>query len=219
MSDSILHPNTERLQSLVEGILDDAERVVIESHLVDCATCQTEVEEWRSLFATLASMPQFSPSLQFADRVMASVVLPDPWYVRALAKVGDRVQVIAPKTTRGWAFATAFLALPFTLFAVFATWLLSKPYMTPANVYAFVMDRGGKLMNIVAEGAVSQLLQTDLALFAARQLDALSSAGVGTAGAFLAAVAVATASSAYILYQNLFRANAHRNERYASYSF
>ena len=219
MSDSILHPNTERLQSFVEGILDDADRVVIESHVVDCVSCQTEVEEWRTLFSTLASMPQFSPSLQFADHVMASVILPDPWYVRALAKVGDRVQVIAPKTTRGWAFATAFLALPFTIFAVLATWLLSKPYMTPSNVIAFVMDRGGKLINSVAEGAVGQVLQTDLALFAARQLDALNNAGLGTAGALLAAVAVATASSAYILYQNLFRANAHRNERYASYSF
>jgi hypothetical protein len=75
------------------------------------------------------------------------------------------------------------------------------------------------VINSVAEGAVGQLLQTDLALFAARQMDALNNAGLGTAGALLAAVSVATASSAYILYQNLFRANAHRNERYASYSF
>jgi hypothetical protein len=136
-----------------------------------------------------------------------------------VVKVGDRLQVIAPKTTRGWALASAFLALPFALFAVLATWLLSKPYITPSNVFAFAMDRGGELVNSMAEGLVSALLQTDMALFATRQLESLTSAGLGTAGALLAGVAVATAGSAYILYQNLFRANAHRNERYVSYSF
>jgi anti-sigma factor RsiW len=217
--DSILHPNTERLQGFVEGILDDADRAIIESHLVQCATCQTEVEEWRSLFSVIATLPQFTPSIHFADNVMRSIVLPDPWYVRALAKAGDRLQVIAPKTTRGWAFASGVLALPFALFAVLATWLLSKPYMTPSNVFAFAVDRGGDLINSVVTGAAAQLLQTDFALFVARQLQALSEAGLGTAGALLAAVAIATAGSAYILYQNLFRANAHRNHRYVSYSF
>ena len=217
--DSILHPNTERLQSLVEGLLNEGDRAIIESHLLECATCQTEVEEWRSLFSVLATLPQFSPSVHFADNVMASVILPDPWYVRALAKAGDRLQVIAPKTTRGWAFASAFLAVPFTIFAVLATWVMSKPYMTPSNVFAYLVSRGGQLINSIAEGATAQLLQTDVALFAARQLEALSNAGMGAAGALLAAVAVVTASSAYILYQNLFRANAHRNQRYVSYSF
>ena len=219
MTDSILHPNTERLQSFVEGILDEGDQVIIESHLLDCATCQTEVEEWRSLFSVLATLPQFSPSVHFADNVMRSVVLPDPWYVRALVKAGDRINVIAPKTTRGWAFATAFLAVPFAIFAVLATWIMSKPYMTPSNVLAFAVDRGGRLVNSVAQGMTAQLLQTDIALYVARQLETLSNAGMGTAGALLAAVAIATAGSAYILYQNLFRANAHRNQNYASYSF
>ncbi len=218
-SDSILHPNTERLQSFVEGTLGDSDRAVLESHIIECGTCKNEVEEWRSLFSVLAALPQFAPSIHFADNVMASITLPDPWYVRALVHVGDRLQIIAPKTTRGWAFATAFMAVPFVLFAAVATWLLSKPYITPGNVMAFALDRGGALINSVAQGAFAQILQTDVAVFSARQLEALSSAGLGTAGALLAGVAVATAGSAYILYQNLFRANAHRNESYVSYSF
>jgi hypothetical protein len=150
---------------------------------------------------------------------MLSVKLPDPWYVRALIKVGDRVQTIAPKTTRGWAFATAFLAFPFAIFAALATWLLSKPYMTPSNMFAFTVHRGSELLGSASQAVLAYLLQTDIALFVARQLEVLASAGVGTAGALLAGVAVATAASAYILYQNLFRAHAHRNERYVSYSF
>jgi hypothetical protein len=219
MSDSILHPNTERLQNLVEGTLGEAEQAVVESHLLGCATCQSEVEEWRSLFTVLATLPQFTPSVHFANNVMAQVRLPDPWYVRALVHVGDRLHAFAPKTTRGWALVTAFLALPLVLFTLVATWLLSKPYFTPTNVFAFVWHRGELLLGSAAEAVKLQLLETDVALFLARQLEALASAGVGTAGALLAAVAIATAASAYILYQNLFRADAHREQRYVTYSF
>jgi anti-sigma factor RsiW len=219
MSDSILHPNTERLQSFVEGILGDAERVVVESHLHDCTSCQTEVEEWRSLFSVLATIPQFSPSIHFADNVMRSVQLPDPWYVRALVFVGDRVHQVAPKTTRGWATATAFLALPFAIFAALTVWVISKPYVTPVNVFAFALDRAGEFVSAVAQGALASILQTDIALLVARGLNAITTAGVGTAGALFAGVAVATAASAYVLYQNLFRAQAQSNQGYVTYSF
>ncbi len=141
MSDSILHPNTERLQSFAEGILGEGDRVVLESHLLGCPDCTGQVEEWRALFSMLSELPQYTPSIHFADNVMRGVQLPDPWYVRALVVVGDRVQKFAPKTTRGWAFATAFMALPFTAFALVATWLLSKPYITPSNVLAFIYHR------------------------------------------------------------------------------
>lgn len=219
MSDSILHPDTERLQSFVEGTLDEGGRAVLESHLVACTACHSEVEEWRSLFTVLATMPQFSPSPKFADHIMSAIQLPDPWYVRALVRVGDRAQRYAPKTSRGWALAAACLALPMTLFAVLATWLLSKPYMTASNIFAFTLHRGEAFLNSAARGVISQALQTDVALFVVRQLDALTSAGVGAAGTLLAVVAVTTIVSIYILYQNLFRAKAHKNDHYASYSF
>ncbi|HEY0808900.1 MAG TPA: zf-HC2 domain-containing protein [Longimicrobiales bacterium] len=219
MSDSTLHPNTERLQSFVEGILGDAERVVVESHLLSCTTCQTEVEEWRSLFGMLATMPQFSPSIYFADNVMRSVQLPDPWYVRALVFVGDRLHQVAPKTTRGWAAATAFLSVPFAIFAALTAWVISKPYITPRNVFAFAYTRVEAFATNAVQAGLDSILQTDIALFVARGLNAIATAGVGTAGAMFAGVAVATAASAYVLYQNLFRARAQTNQRYVTYSF
>lgn len=219
MTDSILHPDTEKLQSFVEGTLDEGGRAVLESHLIGCPACQSEVEEWRSLFTVLATLPQFSPSLKFADHVMAAVQLPDPWYVRALVSVGDRAHRFAPKTSRGWALAAACLALPMTLFAVLATWLLSKPYMSASNILAFVLHQGEAFLNSAARGVISQALQTDVALFVVRQLDALNSAGVGAAGTVIAGIAVTIVVSIYILYQNLFRADAHKNDHYASYSF
>jgi anti-sigma factor RsiW len=219
MREANLHPDTEKLQSFAEGDLGEADVAVLESHLLGCSSCQKEVEEWRSLFAVLSGLPQFTPSVHFADNVMRSVTLPDPWYVRALAQVGDRLQVYAPKTNRGWALATACLALPITVFAALTVWVMSKSYLTPSNVFAYAMDKSGSFMGEVAKGALAQLLQTDLAMFAARSFADLSAAGLETAGALLAGVFIATAGSAYILYQNLFRATAQRNRHYASYSF
>ena len=192
---------------------------MIESHLQGCTTCQTEVAEWRSLFSMLAAMPQFSPSVYFADNVMRSVQLPDPWYVRALVLVGDRLQQVAPKTTRGWAAASAVLSLPFVIFAALAAWVISKPYLTPSNVFAFALSRAEGFVSDVAQGALASILQSDIALFVARGLNALTTAGVGTAGALFAGIAVATAASAYVLYQNLFRAQAQSNQGYVTYSF
>ena len=105
MNDPMIHPTAEKLQSFVEGLLDVSDRAVLESHLIACPACQSEVAEWRSLYNVLAAMPQMEPAKGFANRVMSHVTLPDPWYVRALVFVGDRAHQFAPRTTRGWAAA------------------------------------------------------------------------------------------------------------------
>src|SRR5690606_15160866 len=104
----MLHPTPERLESYVEGALDDAERAVIESHLVTCARCQAEADEWKAVFAALSSLPRFAPSPGFADRVMAGVQVRQPWTVRVM----DLLRRLVPSGTTGWLLATALLALP-----------------------------------------------------------------------------------------------------------
>jgi hypothetical protein len=220
MKDSNLHPDTEKLQGIVEEALAAGERVVVESHLLGCADCRNEVEEWTSLFAMLSTMPRVAPSFGFANRVMAHVELPDPWYARLPARVGAQLRTFVPKTTRGWAAATACLALPIAFFAALAAWLLSKPYITPQGLVAFTYGKVQGAIEAVATGAMSTVLQSDVALITARSLDAVTSAGAGAAGALLFAVSMATALSAWVLYQNLFRTKATReNRHYATFSF
>ena len=220
MNNPIHHPAAETLQSFVEGLLDGSDRAVLESHLLGCAECQSEVEEWRSLYLALGAMPLLAPSRGFTNRVMAHVRLPDPWYVRVPALVGARLQVFVPQTTRGWAIATACLALPMLFIAAVTAWVLSKPYITVNSVLAFTYEKGNEVLDSVAAGTMATVLQSDIALFAVRGLDALRNAGLGAAGALAVAVSMATALSAWVLYQNLFRTPMKReNRHYASYSF
>jgi hypothetical protein len=216
----MIHPDMERLQLYIEERLGDGDRAVLESHLLGCAACQSDVEEWRSLFTMLATMPYHAPAKGFADRVMAHVVLPDPWYVRAAARVSNQLQVFTPRTTRGWAFATAFFAVPIAFFAALTAWILSKPYITPNGLVSYAVDRTQAAVDSAAQGTLATILQSDIALFFARGLDALANAGLGTAGALAAATAMAMALSVWVLYQNLFRMTTRReNHTYVSYSF
>jgi|SRR5688500_5744948 len=220
MNDPMIHPTAEKLQSFVEGLLDVSDRAVLESHLIACPACQSEVAEWRSLYNVLAAMPQMEPAKGFANRVMSHVTLPDPWYVRVPARVAERLQVFVPQTTRGWAAATAFLAMPMLFFVGVAAWVLSKPYITAQGLMSFTYAKASAIVNSVATGTWSTILQSDAALLAVRGMNAVSNAGLGAAGALVFAVSLATALSAWVLYQNLFRPTMKRAIRhYVSYSF
>ena len=73
MNERMLHPTTEILEAFAEGGLDAADGAVVQSHLLGCHRCDSVVEEWRSVFYSLAQLPRLAPSRGFAERVMAHV--------------------------------------------------------------------------------------------------------------------------------------------------
>lgn len=199
----------------MEGALADAERAVLESHLLGCTRCQAEVEEWQALFSVLSELPQLSPSPGFADRVMAGVKLPEPWYVRATA----RVERWLPKTTRGWALVTAILSLPVLTFGALGLWLVSQPYLSVSMLLAFIQVRGAELMRAVGGRAAEAILTSEATLWLTRQVEAVGTAvTVEQIGALAALLAALTAVSAWVLYRNLFQTST-RETHYVSYSF
>lgn len=220
MNDPILHPTADRLQAFTEETLAEAERAVVASHVQTCEACQGEVEEWRSLFSVLATLPHYDPSPHFADLVMSGVTLPDPWYVRAAARVSAQLQVFTPKTSRAWAFAGAAMSMPIMLFGALTMWLLSKPYVTPQSLYSFAAERLHNFASGTASNTMASVLQSNLALYAFRALARIADAGLGTAGALALGIAMLIALSAWFLYQTLFRKTTKREDHdYASYCF
>jgi hypothetical protein len=214
------HLSAETLQTFAEGLLPDGDRAVVESHLVACTRCQSQAEEWRTLFAALSALPRFELSAGFPDRVIAglhsshatSIV---PWLQRA----GRMAVRVAPKTTRGWAVAAAFLALPVVSGGLVLAWLLSSPYITAATLWAFVTDRGAHALQSLGSGTISWAMKTDAAAFIVRTSGQLvHQIGMSGVGALIAGGAFATTLSAWVLYKNLFRSPS-RETNYVSFSF
>jgi anti-sigma factor RsiW len=233
MINDMKHPSAERLEAFAEGRLPAGDRVVIESHVLGCPDCQMGVEEWRALFAALEGLPHFEPSPGFAERVMASVrVAPAPhrstrwdWQSAQKAVVAwgeDTARAASrflPRTTFGWAMATAFLSLPFVLMAAAMGWLVSRSYLTPQSLWAFASEQTASGLRSLGETAVTTALQTDMAAWLVAQAVAfMGRAGLTGVGVLLATACIATALSAWVLYRNLFRTPA-RDTNYASYSF
>jgi anti-sigma factor RsiW len=195
------HPTSERLEAFVEGILDEGDRAVVASHLLACPRCEGEVEEWRSLFAVLRSLPSFVPEPGFATRVMAHVRIPAPWHARASGFFSRFI----PRTTGGWAVAAALLAIPVLTGVSFMAWLLSKSYVTANGLWVFATGQFSSVAGRTARGLFDGLLETSVAAWVARGLDAAQSAGVREVGVLAVGGALLTIVSAWVLYRYLFR--------------
>lgn len=106
------------------------------AHLAGCPDCQERASAEREIVTLLSALPLMSPAAGFADRVMAQVVVPDPFAIRSLQTVRRRVLA----TRRSAALAAGLLVLivgsmtasvVWTLghqqaLAAFGTWLLSE---------------------------------------------------------------------------------------------
>jgi hypothetical protein len=205
----MLHPTTERLEAYVEGLLNQSDRVVIDSHLLGCPRCQQEVDEWLALFAALSDLPELTPSPNFADRVMARVrISPRKAWQEQTARAGALIARVLPKSTFGWGVATALLALPVLLGGGITAWLLSKPYVSVATLWTYASTLIVDGVVGLGSGFVSTIMQTDVVAWSVEQgralLSAAGTSGVGVGGIALAAVG-ATTLSIWVLYRNLFR--------------
>jgi anti-sigma factor RsiW len=214
------HPTTDRLEAYVEGLLDDGERAVVESHLLSCAPCQHEVDEWLALFAAISDLPELEPSPNFADRIMVHVRISPKWaWQEQAARASAMIAHVLPKTTFGWGLATAFLALPMLLGGGLTLWLLSRPNVSVVTLWSFLSSQITDGARAFGAAAVSTVMQADIVAWVVAQGAALlSTAGTAGLGAVAATAAITTMLSIWVLYRNLFRTPS-RNSNYALFSF
>jgi anti-sigma factor RsiW len=182
--------------------MSDADRAVLESHLVGCTQCAGEVEEWRALFSALAAMPHLDPTPGFADRVMAGVRVHHPWPARLAALV----RRLVPATTMGWFLVTVLLSLPALTMGGAVTWLISRPWLSLDALWIFITFRVEAALFALAKRAGAMVIESQATLWvvdAVKQL--LTWLGVPGIGAAAAIGAVLITLSIWTLYQNLFR--------------
>jgi len=202
------HLTAESLQGYVEGAIGDTDRAVLESHLLACTQCSTELEEWRSLFTTLAGLPQLTPATGFSDRVMARVRIPAaaPFWAQWAAGARQLAHRLTPRTTGAWALASAFIALPLLLGGGVVTWLVSKDYITAQSLWVFATDRAASGLQSLGASTLTALIQSSAASWLVAQARSLTAnAGARGLGALALCGGVMTMASIWILYRNLFR--------------
>ena len=214
MSDTLRHPDPERLQALVEESLDGPGTAQVQAHLTTCTRCRSEVEELRSLFGMLSSLAYHAPAAGFADRVMAGVRIRQPWHARA-AEWLDR---LAPKTTRGWAVATSMVALPAVALSALLWWLMSRPGVTVQGLWVMSTEFAGRGLDGAWGWLWSHVTASSLAAWATSAGEVVASVGRGGIGLGVVMFVTLTAASIWILYKNLFRTEARRTD-YASFVF
>lgn len=214
MRETADHPTPERLEAFVEDGLDGADRAVVGSHVATCDRCRTEVTELRSLFEALAGLPELAPSIAFADRVMQGVRVRRP----VMERVNEWIERLTPSTDRGWAFATALVAMPVVALAVVAWWILSHPEVSVESLWLVSTVMLGEATAGAWQWAWARFAASNLAFWAGSLLDSAASLGRGGLGLAAVMFATMTVASVYVLYENLFRTHARRTE-HASYLF
>lgn len=205
------HPDSERLEALAAGEVNRGDAAVIESHLVGCARCREEVEEWRALFGALAELPGLEPSAHFADAVMARVAVRSVWAERFAALL----RWVTPRTTTAWALVAAVLALPALVYAGVFAWLATQPWFTLSGLSVFVQQTlpawfggfGERLLGMVVYYGPVQSVLTSVGMLDSGQL-ALYAAAFGTT----------VIVSGWVLYTNLIH-TPKRDSGYATYAF
>jgi anti-sigma factor RsiW len=214
------HPTADRLEAFVEGTLREGERVVLESHLLSCPACQTQVEEWRALFTALAALPQFEPSIGFANRVMAHVrIAPQAAWQEWAERANALITRVTPKTNYGWSLAAALFALPVILGGSVIAWLVSNSYISPDGLLSFTRESLVEGLQGIGSTAIVAIMQTDIAAWVVASVGAvINTAGVTGLGAILAGAGTMTVLSIWVLYRNLFRSPSRESD-YALFSF
>ncbi len=137
------HPEPDRLQDLLDGILLGPELVETRAHLAACSNCRTEMVQWRELAAHLEGLSNLAPSPGFEERVMARVRARAPAVATAAARsrsarLWSRVGALRPRTRRAWAVACGVVVAPTAAASALAYFVLSHPALTPGYLLSFL---------------------------------------------------------------------------------
>jgi anti-sigma factor RsiW len=200
----MLHPAPGEVEAYAAGTLGDADRAVLESHLLGCEQCAGEVEEWRALFSGLASLPYLEPTPGFVDRVMANIEIRQPWPLRVAALL----RRLIPTTTWGWSLVLGFFSLPVLVMGGAATWFISRPWITVEGLLLFFRIRAESMLLALVQRTAAVVIESQATLWVidgVRQL--LTRLGAPGFGAAAMIGAVLIMLSIWTLYQNLFRAS------------
>lgn len=123
-------------------------------HLDRCQACLDRVRAEREIADQVAGLPLLSPAEEFAERVMAAVVVPDPFAIRSLQATKRRL--IA--TRKSAALAASLVLVLLGSMAGSIVWTLGHQE-TLATLGGWLMSQGGQVAWLSLRGVASNIIE------------------------------------------------------------
>ena len=125
-----------------------------QQHLDQCQACLERARAEREIVEQIAALPLMSPTADFAERVMASVVVPDPFAIRSLQATQRRLFA----TRKSVAVAASLALLLLGSMAGSIAWTLTHQE-TLASMGTWLLAQGGQFAWLSLRGLASNLIE------------------------------------------------------------
>jgi hypothetical protein len=144
------HLSPEEIDACLAGVSTPESQ----HHLDQCQTCLELVRAEREIVDLIGTLPPMSPSEGFADRVMAFVVIPDPFAIRSLHAARRRLLA----TPRSLAFAAGLALFLLASMAGSIAWSLSHEE-TLASIGTWVLSQSAQALWLGVRGLASNIIE------------------------------------------------------------
>lgn len=138
----------------IDACLAGATTPELQRHLDQCQACLDQVRADREIAELVAALPLMSPGQGFADRVMASVIIPDPFAIRSWQTTRRRLFA----TPRSIAVAASLLLVLLSSMAGSIAWSLTHQE-TLASIGAWILSQGGQAIWLGVRGLASNFIE------------------------------------------------------------
>jgi hypothetical protein len=125
-----------------------------QEHLDQCQACLERAHAEREIVEQISALPLVSPATDFADRVMASVVVPDPFAIRSFQATQRRLFA----TRKSVAIAASVALLLLGSMAGSIGWSLTHPD-TIASIGSWLLAQSGQVAWLSLRGLASNLIE------------------------------------------------------------
>lgn len=125
-----------------------------QQHLDQCQICLERARAEREIVEQISALPLMSPTADFAGRVMASVVVPDPFAIRSLQATQRRLFA----TRKSVAVAASLTLLLLGSMAGSIAWSLTHQE-TIASIGTWLLAQGEQVAWLSLRGLASNLIE------------------------------------------------------------
>ena len=144
------HLSPDEIDSWLAGTL----ALEWQQHLDSCQACLERAEAEREIVEQIGMLPLMSPAPDFAERVMASVVVPDPFAIRSIQATQRRLFA----TRKSVAVAASLALLLLGSMAGSIVWSLTHQE-TMASIGSWILAQGGQVAWLGLRGLASNLIE------------------------------------------------------------